>query len=140
MPVHDTAQAYMASGESLAARVLPYWGVMLLFKVQVLLLPLLIVWLPFFRLINWLLRRHYAALREIEDRIEKTRSAAELQERIKELDDLRRMMEKVSRKVPNHLQINIYQWRLHVSHVRAEAADRLWRMNLEQRQPEAAVS
>lgn len=147
-PIHDAAQAYMSSGESLAARVLPYWGVLWLFKIQILLLPLLLVWLPFFRLlplayrmrINWLLRRHYAALREIDERIDRARSAEELQEQIKLLDELRRYMEKVSRKVPHHLQINVYQWRLHVSHVRAEAADRLWRLNVEKQQPEAAMS
>lgn len=139
LPVHDTALAYVHSGESLATRLLPYWGVWLLFKIQLLLIPLLLVWLPFFRVlplvyrtrVNWLLRRHYAALREIEDRIEKATAAEVLEEQIKELDSLRTLMEKVSRKIPTHLQINVYQWRLHVSHVRAEAADRLWRMRLD---------
>jgi len=147
--VHDTAQAYMLSGESLATKWLPYWGVWLLFKIQILLLPFLLVWLPFFRIlpfvyrtrVNWLLRSHYAALRAIEDRIEKTTSAEVLQQQIKELDNLRALMDKVSRKIPTHLQINVYQWRLHVSHVRAEAADRLWRIRVEQGQAaEAAVS
>ena len=63
-----------------------------------------------------------------------------IEEQIKELDNLRSMMERVSRKVPTHLQINVYQWRLHVSHVRAEAADRLWRMRVEQGESAAAVS
>ena len=31
-PVHDTAYAYVLSGESLTTRLLPYWGVWLLFK------------------------------------------------------------------------------------------------------------
>jgi hypothetical protein len=42
-------------------------------------------------------------------------------------------MESFSRKIPAHLQGEVYQWRLHVSLVRSEALDRLRRMS-----PEAA--
>lgn len=145
LPIHESAETYMRSGESLVARLLPYWGVWLLFKLKILLLPLLIMWLPFFRMlplvysarINWLLRQHYAALRTIEDDIEKCGSSSQLHEQIAALDHLRKNMERLSRKIPTHLQINVYQWRLHVAHVRAEATGRLKRLQGER--PQSAL-
>jgi TRAP transporter TAXI family solute receptor len=139
VPVHQTAEAYVQSGESLTTRILPYWGVWLVFKLKLLLLPLLVVWLPFFRIlpmlyrfrINRLLRRHYLVLRDVEDKIVKSTDPEEIRGHVKTLDDLRHMLENVSRKVPTHLQINVYQWRLHVAHVRAEAVERLWRLEKE---------
>ncbi len=44
LPLHDAAETYLKSGESYLARLLPYWGVRLVFLVQILLLPLLAIW------------------------------------------------------------------------------------------------
>lgn len=136
LPMHTAAKAHLQSGQSFLTRMLPYWGVWLLFKLQLVIIPLVLVWLPFFKIlplawrfrINRLLSKHYKALRVIEDEIETTEHAEVVEAQIEALDSLRQNMEGLSRKVPTHLQINVYQWRLHVSHVRAEAVERLWHL------------
>ena len=136
LPIHTAAKAHLQSGQSFLTRLLPYWGVWLLFKVQLVIIPLVLVWLPLFKIlplawrfrINRLLSKHYKALRVIEDEIENAERPEIVEAQIAELDSLRQNMESLSRKVPTHLQINVYQWRLHVSHVRAEAVERLWHL------------
>jgi TRAP transporter TAXI family solute receptor len=137
LPLHDTAETYMTSGESFVSRLLPYWAVRWLWRLQILVLPLLAVWYPFFKVVpaiyhyrvNRLLRQHYAALREVERNIAQATTAAELERRLDLLQEVRTAMESFSRKVPAHLQGEVYQWRLHVSLVHSEALDRLRRMS-----------
>jgi TRAP-type uncharacterized transport system substrate-binding protein len=134
--ISETSETYMKSGESFLTRALPYWGVRLLLQMRILILPLLAVWLPFMKILpmiysfraNRLLKRHYAALREVESGITHADNPKELRERLQVLEHLRTDMETLSRKVPAHLQRDVYHWRLHVSVVRAEALERLRRM------------
>src|SRR5262249_51825005 len=136
VPVHETAETYMRSGESLLARLLPYWGVRLVLRLRILILPLLAIWLPFLKIVpmiynfraNRLLTRHYAALREAEAAIAGADNPDDLRDALGALDRLRSDMERLSRKVPAHLQRDVYHWRLHVAAVRSEAQDRLARM------------
>src|SRR5262249_34173913 len=136
LAVHETAETYMRSGESLLARLLPYWGVRLVLNLRILILPLLAIWLPFLKIVpmvynfraHRLLARHYAALREAEGGIAGADNPDELRDRLGVLDRLRADMERLSRKVPAHLQRDVYHWRLHVAAVRSEAQDRLARM------------
>jgi TRAP transporter TAXI family solute receptor len=133
LPVDDTAMAYVKTGESYLARLLPYWALRQVFQLRVLLLPLLVVWLPYLKIlpmlyqwrVNRLLRRHYAALRDLETAIGRARTAAEVRELVEEMDHLRTDMEALSHKVPGHLQDKVYNWRLHVSMVRGEAVERM---------------
>ena len=137
LPLHETAETYMTSGESFVSRLLPYWAVRWLWRLQILVLPLLAVWYPFFKVVpaiyhyrvNRLLRQHYAALREAERTIARATTAEELKRRLDLLEEIRVAMESFSRKIPAHLQGEVYQWRLHVSLVRNEALDRLRRMS-----------
>ena len=134
--IHETAETYMKSGESFLARLLPYWGVRLLLQLRILILPLLAVWLPVLKILpmvysfraNRLLQRHYAALRAVEIAIREADTPDELRDRLRELERLRSDMEALSRKVPAHLQRDVYHWRLHVAAVRSEAQDRLARI------------
>jgi TRAP transporter TAXI family solute receptor len=134
--IHESAETYMKSGESALSKLLPYWGVRLILQARILILPLLAVWLPFLKIlpmiynyrVNNLLKRHYTVLRDVEGAIANATNAADLRERIDLLDHLRSAMESLSRKVPAHLQRDVYNWRLHVSLVRGEAVDRLRRM------------
>jgi hypothetical protein len=134
--VHETAETYMRSGESLLAQLLPYWGVRLVLQLRILILPLLAIWLPFLKIVpmvynfraNRLLTRHYAALREAESAIARADNPDDLRDRLGVLERLRSDMETLSRKVPAHLQRDVYHWRLHVAAVRSEAQDRLTRM------------
>lgn len=136
LPPHDAAETYMKSGESFLGRHLPYWGVRLVFLLRILVLPLLIIWLPFLKVlpmlynyrINRLLRRHYTALREAESNLALANTPEELRSRLQVLENLRTQMESLSRKIPAHMQGEVYHWRLHVSLVRTEALDRLQRL------------
>ena len=136
LPVHETADTYMKSGESFLSRLLPYWALRWVLRLQLLLLPLLAVWVPFLKVLpmiytwraNRLLHRHYAALREVESEIAQADDPARLRERLQTLERLRSDMEALARKVPAAQQRDLYQWRLHVSLVRTEALDRLGRL------------
>ncbi len=136
VPVHEVAERYMRTGESFLSRLLPYWGVWLVYQVQVLILPVLVVWIPFLRIlpavysfrINRLLRHHYVALREVENAIERTEDPHKVREQLQILEHLRTEMASVSRKVPGHLQRDVYHWRFHVMMVRNEALARLKKM------------
>jgi uncharacterized protein len=136
VPVHEVAERYMRTGESFLSRLLPYWGVWLAYQVQVLILPVLVVWIPFLRIlpavyslrINRLLRHHYVALREVENAMERTEDPAKMREQLQILERLRTEMASISRKVPGHLQRDVYHWRFHVMMVRNEALARLKKM------------
>src|SRR5262249_12195226 len=136
VPVHETAETYMRSGESLLARLLPYWAVRLVVQLRILILPLLAMWRPFLKSVARIynlradrrLTPHYAARREAEGAIARADNPDDLRDRLGALDRLRSDMERLSRKVPAHLQRDVYHWRLHVAAVRSEAQDRLARM------------
>jgi hypothetical protein len=144
LPPHLAAERFMRSGESFLARWLPYRGVRLVWEAQLLLLPLLAL-LPLWKAVpllyalrvNRILKRHYAALREAESRIERCEGPAEMRRQLEALDGLRTDLEALSRKLPAHLQRDVYHWRLHVALVRAEGLDRLRR--LEERAAGAGV-
>jgi hypothetical protein len=103
---------------------------------RILILPLLAIWLPFLKIVpmlynfrvNRLLQKHYAALREAENAITQANNPDDLRDRLQRLERLRSDMETLSRKVPAHLQRDVYHRRLHVAVVRTEAQDRLTRM------------
>lgn len=136
LPAHVAAEKFMVSGESFLSRLLPYWGVRLVWQAQLLLLPIITVLVPLWRLlpalsayrINRILKRKYSALREAENRIDASNDAPALRAALDRLDALRTELESLSRKLPAHLQRDIYNWRLHVAMVRTEAEDRLKRM------------
>ena len=79
-----------------------------MFLVQILLLPLLAIWVPFFKIlpmlygyrVSRLLKKHYTALREVENGIGQADQPADLRERLKALENLRTAMESLSRKIP----------------------------------------
>lgn len=133
LPPHLAAEKFMRSGESLATQLFPYWGVRLFWQAQLLLLPLLALLLPFWRTlpllytfrINGILRRHYKALRELETRIDTCDDVLEMRKLLDALANLRTDLETLSRKMPAHLQRDVYHWRSHVALVRDEACERL---------------
>jgi TRAP transporter TAXI family solute receptor len=142
LPPHVAAERFMKTGESFLSLLLPYWGLRMVWQVQLLLLPSLALLLPFWKTLpliysyrfNHILRRHYAALSAVESRIDRCLDSAELRRCLEAVDRLRSDLEALSRKLPGHLQRDVYQWRLHVALVRTEGRDRLRR--LEDRAPE----
>ena len=133
LPLHEAAETYYQSGMPGLTGLVPFWIVRLVFKLQILALPLITLLLPFFKLggvlwhfrINHLIRRHYTALRGIETQYEQAADAATLREAVDDLKSLRDQMAHVSRGVPGTYQNQIYHWRLHVSMVIEEFEQRL---------------
>jgi TRAP transporter TAXI family solute receptor len=136
LPLHVAAERFAQSGESVASRILSYRAARLVWQVQLLALPLLALLLPFWKTLPFLynlrisriLKHHYRALREAEDRIDHCNEPTQLRQCLERLDAMRTDLESLSRKLPTHLQRDIYHWRLHVALVRTEGIDRLRRL------------
>src|SRR5438067_1842711 len=113
----------MKSGEAFLSRTLPYWSLRLVFQLKIMILRLLAIWIPFLKVLpmiyryraNRLLKQHYAVLRDVENSLEQAADPDELRKRLQLLENLRKEMEWVSRKVPANMQSDVYHWRLHVS-------------------------
>ena len=132
MPIHPAAKHFMRAGESWMTRLLPYTVLRWVLRIQLLVIPLLAIWLPLVKFfpavyrfrINSLLKLHYAALREMENQIKTADSSDALQLEIENVGKLQQEMERLSRKIPAHLQRDVYNWRLHIALVRDEALQR----------------
>lgn len=133
IPSHLTAQTYLKSGESFLTDVLPYRWVALLMRAKLLILPALALLIPFGKVfpllyrfrVNMLLKKHYQALRDAESEIHSAESVDDLEQSIVKLSSLRDEMERLSRKIPGHLQRDVYNWRLHTTLVEDEARELL---------------
>ncbi len=51
VPLHEAADSFLARGESFISRVLPYWTLRWVVQGRLILLPLLAVWLPLFKIL-----------------------------------------------------------------------------------------
>lgn len=133
LPVHVAAKSYMQTGQSWLSQLLPYAVLRWVLRLQILILPLIGLWIPFVKIfpaiyqyrINTLLKLHYSALRDVENDLDDAQTPEELEQHMGVLDNLREDMERISRKVPAHMQRDVYNWRLHISLVRSEAEKRL---------------
>jgi hypothetical protein len=76
---------------------------------------------------RWL-KRYYARLRDVENRLATAHWPNELRDGINDLEALRGEVQALSRKLPLQQQQDIYHWRLHVSLILNEAVARLDRM------------
>lgn len=136
VPLHEAADSFLTRGESFLSRVLPYWALRWVVQLRLLLLPLVAVWVPLFKILPWLIRwrgnrileRHYALLRDAEASIAGADRPEALRDGITRLEGLRGQIEALARRLPLQHQRDVYHCRLHVSLVLAEAGDRLRRM------------
>jgi len=139
MAVHPTAETFFATGESWISRKLPYWAQRLLFKAQLLLIPVLGVWLPVVKLmpllykyrVNALLRKHYAILQDVEKVINQASDSETLVEGVRALESMKSEVERYSRKIPSMYQRDVYHWRVHVSLIRQEAEEKLHKIGVQ---------
>ena len=137
VPLHDAADSYLARGESFLSRVLPYWALRWVIQLRVLLLPLIAIWVPLFKILPWLLRwrgnrlieRHYALLRDAEAAVAGAAAPEALRREITRLESLRVQIEGLARRLPLQHQRDVYHCRLHVALVLTEARDRLHRLD-----------
>jgi TRAP transporter TAXI family solute receptor len=135
-PVHADAASWFAHGESYLSRVLPYRAVRWLLVLKVLVFPALLVWLPLFRILPELntmrmdrrVAHLYALLADAERAASQARSPDELRACLGTLDDLRGAMERLRKRLPGLRQRDLYEWRVHVAHVRQEMVGRLRRL------------
>ena len=135
VPLHEAADSYLARGESFLSRVLPYWALRWVIQLRVLLLPLIAVWVPLFKILPWLLRwrgnrvleRHYALLRDAEAAVAAAPGPEALRHEVTRLESLRGQIEGLARRLSLQHQRDVYHCRLHVALVLDEARDRLRR-------------
>jgi len=135
VPLHDAADSYLSRGESFLSRVLPYWALRWVIQLRVLLLPLIAIWVPLFKILPWLLRwrgnrvleRHYALLRDAEAAVVAAAGPEALREEVARLEALRGQIEGLARRLALPHQRDVYHCRLHVALVLNEARDRLQR-------------
>jgi TRAP transporter TAXI family solute receptor len=143
LPVHPAAASWFAHGESYLARVLPYRAVRWLLVLKVLVFPALLVWLPLFRFLPELntmrmdrrVAQLYALLADAERAAGRARSADELRACLAGLDGLRGAMERLRGRLPGLRQRDLYEWRVHVAHVRGEMTARLRRLEAAPAEP-----
>jgi TRAP transporter TAXI family solute receptor len=133
VPIHDSAETFFMSGESLLSQALPYWALRWISLLRVVVVPLLAIWLPFFKMLplfnDWRARRLvcrlYVALGEVESALRQANEPATVRDGLLALGRLHTEMESLVLKVPPHRRGEVYHWRTHVILVRDEAERRL---------------
>jgi uncharacterized protein len=128
-PMLDDTRRVYKSGPSFFWRVLPFWLATLLDRAFILLLPIIGVMFPLFKLVpafyNWRMRgrilRWYRALKTLEGDLGKTSRAPDfIARKEKELDRIEESVWRIS--VPAHLASELYTLRDHVEFVRKRIA------------------
>lgn len=133
VPQHDAARRYMLDGESWLSRHVPFWAVLWIERMLLILIPVLAVLIPVFRLlpafINWrvrqIIKRHYVSLAEVEARMRAATTAKELEAAIEASEQIEDDMKRYSKRVPGTSLDRLYLWRSHINMVQAEALARL---------------
>ena len=136
IPLHEAADSFLQRGESFMSRALPYWALRWVVQLRLVLLPLVAVWAPLFKILPWLIRwrgnrileRHYAVRRDLEGAIAGAAGPEALRDGVARLEALRGQIEALARRLPLQHQRDVYHCRVHVSLVLAEARDRLRRL------------
>ncbi len=122
-PVADEAERYYLNGPPFLQRYLPFWAASLLDRTKIMLLPLLGLLLPLFKIVpplyRWRMRariyRWYEELQEV-DRSILTASREEKQAYLNKLNELEREVRDVV--VPLSFAYQLYHLRLHIDFVR----------------------
>lgn len=133
IPQDRAAEHYMTTGETWGSRNLPFWLLSLLNTLKLALIPLLAVLVPALRIMPIVLgwrtmrrvRRKYAALRAIEDKILKASDRAVLTAALAEIEDLITQVTELARRLPARYHHAIYDFRLHAGLVRQDGVERL---------------
>lgn len=122
LPLNPEARHYVTNGPSFLFRWLPYGTAALLDRLKILLLPILALLIPLFRiappLYTWQVRRKifrwYAAVREIDSKIlnERFTGSAEVEAALDRLKQVEREVASVS--VPLSYAGELYHLRLHI--------------------------
>lgn len=121
-PLADSAKRFYDSGPPFLLRYLPFWAAVLVDRLKVMLLPLLTILFPLFKIIpptyRWRVRsriyRWYRELRQVESA--RQRGEADAAAGLAELDRIEKEVEHVE--VPLSFAEELYHLRLHIGLVR----------------------
>jgi TRAP transporter TAXI family solute receptor len=124
LPLSDEAKRFYKSGPPFLQRYLPFWLANLVDRLLVLLLPLVAVAFPLFRLLPviyaWRVRsriyRWYGELKFLEAEVDQAPSSAQLQEQLERLETIEDAVNRA--KIPLSHSEHLYIFREHVAMVR----------------------
>jgi uncharacterized protein len=142
-PVHEAATAWFTHGESYLASVLPYRAVRWLLILKILVFPMLLVWLPLFRIlpelstlrVNRRVARLYTMLADAERTASRAGSVEDLRACLATLEGMSGALEPLRRRLTGLHQRDLYEWRVHVAHVRDQILARLRRLEAAGHEP-----
>ena len=125
-PIDDAAERYFDSGPSLLRRYLPFWAANLVDRLKIMLVPLLALAYPLFKVIpptyDWRMRsrinRWYKELQAIERKVETTAARDELRRLLAELVALEHNVRRLT--MPVAYGNPLYSLRQHISALRVE--------------------
>ncbi len=131
LPLNEDARRHIANGPSFLFRWMPYGWAVLLDRLKILMVPLLALLIPLFRvappLYTWRIRskiyRWYAAVREIDLNAQNDTSPGTLESLVTRLNELEREVATVS--VPLSYAGELYHLRLHIGFLQEKVAKRL---------------
>ncbi|MFG0335144.1 MAG: C4-dicarboxylate ABC transporter substrate-binding protein, partial [Maioricimonas sp. JB049] len=120
---HPVAVEYYEAGPSLLQRHLPFWVASLIDRTKIMLLPLITLAFPLFKLAppvyRWRIRsriyRWYKVLREIDQHVDRS-TARQREQSLKTLTEMQQELEEI--KVPLSYMEEFYNLRLHIDLVR----------------------
>jgi TRAP transporter TAXI family solute receptor len=125
-PISEEARRFFDAGPSLLQRYLPFWAANLIDRLKIMLLPLITLVYPLFKLIpptyDWRMKsrinRWYKDLQAIEQGAERQPTAEELKRCLAELDRIERIVQRLS--MPVSYANPVYTLRLHIALLRGE--------------------
>lgn len=139
-PLHSAAITFKHSGRGFLAKTLPFWVLRLLARLKIVLLPLLTIFLPAFKLlpllykmrVKELLKKHYQMLQACENQIEAETTIEGVEKGLQALIHLRGELARTSKSVPSAYQHELYHWRLHLNLIKRLTEERLADMKADQ--------
>jgi uncharacterized protein len=125
-PINDAAKRFFHSGPPLLQRYLPFWAADLIDRLKIMLLPLITLIYPLFKLIppayDWRMRsrinRWYKDLQVIENELQSRGPAADVSAELEQLDRLKASVGRVL--VPLSYANALYALRSHIALLRDE--------------------
>jgi TRAP transporter TAXI family solute receptor len=130
-PISEDARRFFDAGPSLLQRYLPFWAANLIDRLKIMLLPLITLVYPLFKLIpptyDWRMKsrinRWYKDLQAIEQGVQRQPTAEELKRCLVELDRIERIVQRLS--MPVSYANPLYTLRLHIALLRGEIREAL---------------
>jgi TRAP transporter TAXI family solute receptor len=137
-PITDAAQRFFDSGPSLLQRYLPFWAANLVDRLKIMLVPLLALAYPLFRLIpltyDSLMRSRidpwYKDLQAIQSSVQGSNSPEQLRSRLEDLKTLERKVRRIT--MPVAYGNPLYSLQEHVAMLREEIGVALYHSSEEQ--------